>query len=454
MSEVTLYSLEFLIDGAQVSLDDLKKKAAKAMHRHGSNVDWHVTQTASQHLKLSIRGPLEDVDTCHLRLNDELVGQYSCIRLRDEAGDEIRQRAYPVLARIEQQLRTFINRAMTEVKGFDWWESITPALTPQRIREDVQKVEDRIGKVSSTIHHPLELALFDDLIPFVTGSIQQWPEHKPLSASELLEILSDCSSIEDIQEKLAEKMRKISLWDEVFARYFKNADQWKELEETITGLVIPVRNKVMHHRPMHFWELQELQQTEEKVDALLASARKELSEEERIEARQVSEEWARAWSRTIAELAPPPRLLAADLMKPFFEQQEEFSRAISEQIGRTVQQIAELAPPPRLLAADLMKSFFEQQEEFSRAINEQIGRTVQQMVESLRDQQEQIAQTAQQMTQLPASGTAYVGSTDSVRFHLPACRHARRILPENLTRFASRDEAVAKGYVPCEACRP
>jgi len=144
MSEVIIYTLEFLIDWTQVSLDDLKKRVAKVLDRHGLSVDWQVAQTTSQHLRLSIRGCLEDVDACHSRLNDEFVSEHSCIRLRDEASDEVRQRAYPILARVEQQLRAFINRAMAEVKGFDWWDSISPILTEQRIREGVQKVEDKI----------------------------------------------------------------------------------------------------------------------------------------------------------------------------------------------------------------------------------------------------------------------------------------------------------------------
>ena len=190
--------MELLIDGTQVSPDELNKTVTSVLGRHGLSVDWQVTRRTSQHLKLSIRGSLEDVDACHLRLNDEFVGRYSCIRLRDEAGGEIRQRAYPILARIEQRLRGFINYTMVEVRGFDWWDSIIPFLTEQGIRDGVQKVEERIGKASSAIHHPLELALFDHLIPIVTGSIQYWSTSKPLSVDDLLQILSGCSSLKEL----------------------------------------------------------------------------------------------------------------------------------------------------------------------------------------------------------------------------------------------------------------
>jgi len=94
MSETISYLLEFLIDGTQINCDALKKDIAKVLGKHVSNVDWQVIQTTSQHFKLSIRGSLEDVDACHNRINKEFVNHYSCIRLYDEAGNEIRQKAY------------------------------------------------------------------------------------------------------------------------------------------------------------------------------------------------------------------------------------------------------------------------------------------------------------------------------------------------------------------------
>jgi len=102
MSEIISYSLEFLIDETQVNSDDLKKSVARVLGRHRLSVDWKLAETTFQHLKLSIRGSLEDVDACHKRLNQKFVNHYSCIRLRDEAGNEIRHQAYPILAHIEQ----------------------------------------------------------------------------------------------------------------------------------------------------------------------------------------------------------------------------------------------------------------------------------------------------------------------------------------------------------------
>jgi len=449
MSEIISYSLEFLIDETQVNSDDLKKSVARVLGRHRLSVDWKLAEMTFQHLKLSIRGSLEDVDACHKRLNQKFVNHYSCIRLRDEAGNEIRHQAYPILAHIEQQLRAFINRAMIEVNGFDWWNSMTPFLTDQGIRDGVQKVEKRMGKASSALHHPLELTLFEDLIRIVTGSIQYWSTGKPLSAGDLLEILSDCSSLEDLQKKLAEKTRKVSLWDEVFARYFDDVDKWKELTKTFTNFVIDVRNKVMHHRPMHLWELRKLQETKQSIDTLLASAVAELSEQGRAEARKVSEEWSRALAHTLDELIRSTFPTASNIIAPFLKQQADLSQMLSGVLGEAV------ALPTLPAVGDIMEPFLKQQEELSRAFREQIsGSVVQRLVKSVQDQQEQVGRAVRHMAQLAASNTVYVGSTDSIRFHHLTCRYVNRILPENLIRFAGRDEAVAKGYVPCGTCKP
>jgi hypothetical protein len=48
--------------------------------------------------------------------------------------------------------------------------------------------------------------------------------------------------------------------------------------------------------------------------------------------------------------------------------------------------------------------------------------------------------------------TSYIGNKNSMKFHLPSCR----FLPgeKNRVVFASRQEAINKGYVPCKICKP
>lgn len=47
---------------------------------------------------------------------------------------------------------------------------------------------------------------------------------------------------------------------------------------------------------------------------------------------------------------------------------------------------------------------------------------------------------------------AFVGSKNSTKYHLPTCRWAKQIKPENIVCFASADAATAKGYSPDKNC--
>jgi hypothetical protein len=52
------------------------------------------------------------------------------------------------------------------------------------------------------------------------------------------------------------------------------------------------------------------------------------------------------------------------------------------------------------------------------------------------------------------SGSTYVGSSKSDKFHNPSCSAAKRIKNSNLVSFSSRENAVNSGYKPCGICHP
>ncbi len=61
--------------------------------------------------------------------------------------------------------------------------------------------------------------------------------------------------------------------------------------------------------------------------------------------------------------------------------------------------------------------------------------------------------TASQVLGIPVpEGKKYVGSRNSNKYHLPGCRWAKRINPENEVWFSNPEEAAAGGYVPCKSC--
>ncbi|MDI6826768.1 MAG: Ada metal-binding domain-containing protein [Candidatus Aenigmarchaeota archaeon] len=52
------------------------------------------------------------------------------------------------------------------------------------------------------------------------------------------------------------------------------------------------------------------------------------------------------------------------------------------------------------------------------------------------------------------SGTMFVGSKSSNKYHYCDCVWAKKIKPSNLVCFKSVEEAENMGYVPCKVCKP
>ena len=48
----------------------------------------------------------------------------------------------------------------------------------------------------------------------------------------------------------------------------------------------------------------------------------------------------------------------------------------------------------------------------------------------------------------------YVGSINSNKYHYPSCKWAKEIHSKNMVKFKDRDDAKARGYVPCKVCKP
>lgn len=70
--------------------------------------------------------------------------------------------------------------------------------------------------------------------------------------------------------------------------------------------------------------------------------------------------------------------------------------------------------------------------------------------------QEPVQETPEDTVEHPPvqSTGVYVGSVDSDKYHIPGCRHAEKILPENEIWFDTEEEASAAGYSPCGTCKP
>ncbi|MGB7582587.1 MAG: Ada metal-binding domain-containing protein [Sedimentisphaerales bacterium] len=77
------------------------------------------------------------------------------------------------------------------------------------------------------------------------------------------------------------------------------------------------------------------------------------------------------------------------------------------------------------------------------------------------DKQSEVSQTKPQLRKATDENdkqqsveSKYVSSKNSQIFHKASCSSAKRISPNNLVSYATRDAAIAAGKKPCERCNP
>ncbi|MBD1833462.1 hypothetical protein H6F61_12430 [Cyanobacteria bacterium FACHB-472] len=321
-----IYTLKLLFDNSQVSLEDLKQKTEEVLQKFLPNDINLSVEANSTSLELIIKGELEIVDDCHDEINKRLIGesQLRCKRLLDEVGDEIRQQAYPILSAIEQRFRVFVSQALIEVSGFDWWDTTAPA----KLQSKVQPIHEKHQEDGIPLD-PLECTQFDDLIELITAETSEWSESRGLTVSDLAELLLDCESLEEVRAKLINKTKKNVFWD-VFAQYFEDKKQWEKLKKSI-NYVINERHKVMHHRPIRFGAIKALQAKKQEIFALLDGAKPELSETERIEAKQDIQE---AWKRSAGAVLEAAQSSLRLRLRRLGEQVAQMSPLLGEQFAQ------------------------------------------------------------------------------------------------------------------------
>jgi hypothetical protein len=280
MSKDKTYTLEYWIEPNEFSSkEELEKHITGKLNKLAKDVNIKVDDRKDKYLILRITSTKKYIDACHDKLDFD---RKWAIRAKDELGDCLRAEAFPVLAEIELSLRHFINQAMIEVLGFDWWNSFSP----DKMREKVKEVENK-AKDQVKFHHPIEFTLFDDLIKIVTEKFQKWSNERAITVSDLLGLLSVCKSIEDIQKEIDERRKEISFWDDIFSNYFADKDSWIKLKETIEE-IIPTRNKVMHHRLFRLHQLVTLRKHRDEVNRVIGLAKTELLDTELKDAQQNS----------------------------------------------------------------------------------------------------------------------------------------------------------------------
>ncbi len=218
------FRLEYWIELAQFSKEHLKNHVNQSLGGLLADTKFEVQEKAN-YLILRIVSTEKIIDGCHDKLGFNREWSF---RAKDELGNLLRSKAYSVLAETELRLRNFISQAMIDVVGFDWWNSFITG----KLREKVEKTESK-ARNQVKFHHSIEFTFFEDLISVVTTKFQAWTDEKNVTAVDLYELLSTCSSIEDIHQEIKSRRKIVSFWDDVFSDYFDDKNSWTQLEKTL-----------------------------------------------------------------------------------------------------------------------------------------------------------------------------------------------------------------------------
>ena len=63
-------------------------------------------------------------------------------------------------------------------------------------------------------------------------------------------------------------------------------------------------------------------------------------------------------------------------------------------------------------------------------------------------------QAVQQSQNTDNTTAAYIGNSNSMKFHRPDCTSVSKMSDTNKVEFSTRDEAIGAGYEPCKICNP
>lgn len=85
---------------------------------------------------------------------------------------------------------------------------------------------------------------------------------------------------------------------------------------------------------------------------------------------------------------------------------------------------------------------------------EYIGGSASQNTENTNTTQAQPTLAVQQPQNTDNTTAAYIGNSNSMKFHRPDCTSVSKMSDANKVEFSTRDEAIGAGYEPCQICNP
>ena len=270
-----------------------------------------VSAVGGRALLVEFDGRLRIVESCRDAVSEMAhSGTLRCLLVRDGASERVRERLYPLVSAMEQELRRFISMALIDALGFRTARSCMVGtvlnLTP----------DEKLRKLAISSPQPLEVLDFRGLLKFVDS-----PVPDP-TGDECREFLSASSTIEEAAHRLDERLGLRSYWDSVFSDYFPAPKEWSHTRKLLHK-VADARNQVMHFRVSRSAEMDEVIRLSHEVIDLLRAKRPELTKAKK----RRDERLMRSVSRRVNKLtAEADRLLA--------EIRQEASKGLPKSVPR------------------------------------------------------------------------------------------------------------------------
>ncbi len=291
---------------------------------------------------------------------DCVSSDFHVICTLDEAGDNIRMRTYPILSRMEQQLRAFINRVMTDVAGKDWWCDWCPPGVNDKAKR--RKNNDERG-------HEIELIDFADLLTLMTANVQDWPDNYQITANDLTNMMKEISSFDGLKKEIEQRSKSRSAWDDIFLPYIKGSSGWDDLKNELGAVIIPIRHRVMHHRPVHMYELDKVKKSSHSLRKLLNQSMNIIDERRRKELHKLNQEMTQNLKKSVSKVN---RSIfgVADLIQ-FHEQQQAALRMAAPLIEAQKQWEQQMRPwlDMQEQAKKQMEPYLRMQKQWQREVD-------------------------------------------------------------------------------------
>lgn len=270
------YKLQLLFDSNQINIDELQPKITNIIELSDGDNVVEVEANNNNTILVSLCGSAEFIDKNHENINIKLINKENLnfIRVVDELGDKIRCQLYPSMSRVEHNLRLFINRALTEVLGFEWWSKAKF----DNLFDFKTNQTKKTGK-DKTPHHPLECLQLNDLVSMIDLKVCEWTKDKQLTVCEMADMFSNSKTIDEFNAYIKNKTTEKSYFNDVFKKYFTETSKWTAIQKDLK-FILNERHKVMHHRPIKLYVLDAIKIKEEHVLEVLSTAKDNLSKKQ------------------------------------------------------------------------------------------------------------------------------------------------------------------------------